>query len=189
MAVGCYYIISNPDIETRLRAELLAAIPQPHVPNAFAWQELEKIPYLKCCIYESLRLSYGVTGRETRTAPEEVLIYDGWEMPANTPISENLYVINHNEDYFPDSFTFNPDRWEGGKMDKYMFSFSRGTRQCLGLNLAQAELYKAMAMLFRRLKFELYQTDITDVEIKHDFFLPNPRLDTKGIRVRVVDAD
>lgn len=40
-------------------------------------------------------------------------------------------------------------------------------------------------MLFRRFEFELYDTDITDVEIAHDFMVPQPKLHTKGMRVKV----
>lgn len=42
-----------------------------------------------------------------------------------------------------------------------------------------------MAAVFRNFEFELYQTDLTDVELAHDFFLPSPKLDSKGVRVLV----
>lgn len=43
-----------------------------------------------------------------------------------------------------------------------------------------------LAQVFRRLVLELHETDESDVELAHDFFLPSPRLDSKGVRVRVV---
>jgi hypothetical protein len=46
-----------------------------------------------------------------------------------------------------------------------------------------------MAMLFRRFKFELYETDVTDVRLAHDFFLPSPKLDSKGIRAKIVSVE
>ena len=48
------------------------------------------------------------------------------------------------------------------------------------------ELYIVLAQIFRRLSLELYETDASDVELAHDFFLPSPKLDSKGVRVRVV---
>jgi hypothetical protein len=51
------------------------------------------------------------------------------------------------------------------------------------------ELYILLAQIFRRFKLELYETDISDVELAHDFFLPSPRLDSKGVRVRVVGLE
>ena len=43
-----------------------------------------------------------------------------------------------------------------------------------------------LAHIFRRLILELHNTDESDVELAHDFFLPSPRLDSKGVRLRVV---
>lgn len=47
------------------------------------------------------------------------------------------------------------------------------------------ELYRVLATLFRRFEFTLYDTDISDIEIAHDFFVPSPKQDTKGLRVKV----
>ena len=52
-------------------------------------------------------------------------------------------------------------------------------------SLAYVELYLTLAMLFRRFDFKLHDTDITDVEVAHDFMVPQPKLDTKGMRVKV----
>lgn len=42
--------------------------------------------------------------------------------------------------------------------------------------------------MFRYFEFELYQTDKSDVDLAHDFFLPFPRLDSQGVRVTVKPA-
>lgn len=47
------------------------------------------------------------------------------------------------------------------------------------------ELFVALGSIFRRFHLELYETDVSDVELAHDFFLPSPKLDSKGIRVKV----
>ena len=189
LSCACFYITSQPDVEEKLRGELRAAVPNPN--SAPLWADLEKLPYLKACIWEALRLSYGVVARLNRVAPDETLQYKQWTIPAGTPISQTITLINHNEDIFPDSYSFRPERWlgEDAKMDKHMFSFSKGSRMCIGLNLAQCELFKCMALLYRRFKFELYETDITDIEVKHDFFLPSARLDSKGVRVKIVGVE
>lgn len=48
-------------------------------------------------------------------------------------------------------------------------------------------MYLALAVLFRPggPKFELFDTDESDVVQVHDFLLPLPRLDSKGVRVMV----
>lgn len=55
-------------------------------------------------------------------------------------------------------------------------------------SLAHTELYLAIASIFRRFNFELYDTDLSDIELKHDFFLPSPKLDSAGLRVKVVSV-
>lgn len=54
-------------------------------------------------------------------------------------------------------------------------------------SLAYAELYLVLAVLFRPggPRFELFETDERDVVQVHDFLLPLPRLDSKGMRVTV----
>lgn len=54
-------------------------------------------------------------------------------------------------------------------------------------SLASAEINLLLAVLFRPNGpfLELFETDETDVIQAHDFLLPVPKLDTKGIRVIV----
>lgn len=40
-----------------------------------------------------------------------------------------------------------------------------------------------IASLFRFFDFELYETDFSDIELAHDYFLPFPKHDSKGVRV------
>jgi cytochrome P450 len=46
-------------------------------------------------------------------------------------------LIHHNEEIFPDSHEFIPERWldpEKRKyLEKYMVSFTKGSRQCVGM--------------------------------------------------------
>ena len=100
--------------------------------------------------------------------------------------------LSHDETLFPSSHTFTPERWlddpkthDGIPLERFMVSFGRGTRACLGINLAWTELYLTLGMLFRRYKFELLEPDVRDVRMAHDFFIPVARLDGKGVRVWV----
>ena len=56
-------------------------------------------------------------------------------------------------------------------------------------SLAYMELHLMLGRLFRQFELELYQTDESDVLLAHDWFLPSPKLDSKGIRVKVVGVD
>lgn len=52
-----------------------------------------------------------------------------------------------------------------------------------------AEINLVIASLFQNdavgMRMELFDTDESDVEQAHDFMIPMPRLDSKGVRVRI----
>lgn len=54
-----------------------------------------------------------------------------------TPVGMTSVFMHHNEDIFPDSYNFVPERWidpEHRKyLEKYMVSFTKGSRQCVGM--------------------------------------------------------
>ncbi len=54
-------------------------------------------------------------------------------------------------------------------------------------SLAYAEIYLTLAVLFRANgpKFELFETDESDVLHIHDYIIPLPKLSTKGVRVLI----
>jgi hypothetical protein len=55
-------------------------------------------------------------------------------------------------------------------------------------SLAYMEAYIALATVMRRFELRLYETDVSDIEVAHDFFLPCAKLDSKGVRVKVLGA-
>ena len=40
-------------------------------------------------------------------------------------------------------------------------------------------------MIFSRFTFEVFETDISDVEMAHGYLVPYPKWDSKGVRVKV----
>ena len=50
------------------------------------------------------------------------------------------------------------------------------------------ELYKTLSTVFRpgAPSLELFETDESDIVQAHDYIIPLPRLDSKGLRVKVI---
>jgi hypothetical protein len=48
-----------------------------------------------------------------------------------------------------------------------------------------AELYITVATVYTRFGFELFETDESDVEMKHAYLVPYPKWESKGVRVHV----
>lgn len=68
---------------------------------------------------------------------------------------------------------------------KYMLAFSKGPRQCIGMYLADAELIMAIAEM-GRWNMKLVRTDEKDVRFLHDYHVATPRVNSLGVRARVV---
>ncbi|GME42310.1 cytochrome p450 [Neofusicoccum parvum] len=191
------YLLSTPSALNRLHTELAAAIPTASAAAVPGWPALEQLPYLSACVHEGLRLGYGVVTRLARVPQDEPLAYaepggTAWSIPPGTPVGMSAFHVHHDEDVFPDSWAYRPERWlEGGRaLEGRLLSFSKGSRQCVGINLAYAELFIGLATLVRCFgdRLELYECGVEDVRYHHDAFLPAVRPDSKGVRVLVKRA-
>jgi cytochrome P450 len=70
-----------------------------------------------------------------------------------------------------------------------MVSFSKGSRQCIGMNLAYAELYVGLATVFKRVKMSLFESGPEAVDVKIDVFVPRPMKGSKGVTVIVESVE
>ncbi|OAG41328.1 hypothetical protein AYO21_04491 [Fonsecaea monophora] len=212
LPVTVFYLLSNPGVLQKLKRELYEAIPDPTTSTPLP--ELERLPYLTGVIQEGLRLSYGICTRLERIARDETLVFvvnddddkhadsagpTTWTIPPGTPCSMSSYLIHRDADTFPSPYEFRPERWiENPRLDRFLVSFSKGSMQCLGINLAYAELYLVLAKLFRVYggdgvtfdgdvgRLHLYDTTFDrDVDMREDRFIPLPSRDAKGVRVLV----
>lgn len=53
------------------------------------------------------------------------------------------WLLNRHPDIFPDPDAFRPERWleadaRGERLDRFLVTFSKGTRMCLGIKYAAA---------------------------------------------------
>ena len=189
LATTTYHVLSNTHIFEKLLTELERAFPNPSVSPRYV--ELEKLPYLSAVIIEGLRIFHGVTHRLQRVYPDQVLQYNEWAIPAGTPVGMTSVFFHEDPVLFPSPLTFDPERWlqpNSQELTKYIFAFGKGTRQCVGMNLAYAEMYLTLAAVFRKFgrQMELFDTDRErDVDVTRDFFIGHPSLEGKGVRVAI----
>lgn len=98
------------------------------------------------------------------------------------------YFQHTDPSIFPHPHSFVPDRWLSDvtpQMTRSLVPFARGSRNCIGMNLATAEINKMLAALFcpGAPQFDLFETDESDVVAVHDYIVPLARLDSKGVRI------
>ena len=64
-------------------------------------------------------------------------------IPAGTPVGMSALLVHHHHSIFPSPEKFDPERWlhsSGARLDKYLLSFSKGSRQCLGIKSVHLSL-------------------------------------------------
>ena len=89
---------------------------------------------------------------------------DGEHYSQGTVVGVPMYAIHHNPEYFPDPFSFKPERWiesidnpaESIAIARKAFNpFSIGSRQCSGRNLAYLQLKLTLAHVLWRFDMRL----------------------------------
>ncbi|KIK58359.1 hypothetical protein GYMLUDRAFT_695193 [Collybiopsis luxurians FD-317 M1] len=164
--VGTYFALQDHSIRQRLTEELREAWPDKGRPLGST--ALEKLPYLTAFVKEALRMSFGVFHPYPRIVGDETPEIGGLKIPPGTIVGMSPYFMHMNPKVFSDPFTFNPDRWLVGDTREMMLDFvpfSKGPRQCLGLNLAWSELYLILGNIFRRLDLSLVGKNV-EVDLK-----------------------
>ncbi|KAI9694328.1 MAG: hypothetical protein M1820_009017 [Bogoriella megaspora] len=140
--------------------------------------KLFNIAYLRAFIDETLRITPPICTTLWRQLPisaqdEAPLVIDGQVIPPGTEVGVNIYTIHHNEEYFPDPFTFKPERWlsesaveadEEKARKKLMHDaftpFSIGSRGCAGKAMAYLEISLVLAKTLWYLDFHRPRNNI-----------------------------
>lgn len=92
---------------------------------------------------------------------------------------------------FPDPESFNPDRWleaeaEGKRLDRYLVTFAKGNRHCIGINVAYSEMHLITAALVTRFDMKLHDFDQKrDLDTVRDAFIGLPSKESRGVRVEI----
>lgn len=90
----------------------------------------------------------------------KAFIIDGYIIPPGTQVGVCTYALHHNEEYFSDPYTFQPERWlvndkaKLAKMRSAFAPFSVGARACAGKAMAYLEASLVIAKTFWAFDFE-----------------------------------
>lgn len=195
ITITTYHLMRSPAVLDRLRREL-SNLPIPPGDPVAQWTDLERLPYLTAVLKEGLRLAGGMLSRLPRVY-DKPITYKNWVIPAGTPVAMTPHLVLIDENIFPNPRKFDPERWLDGlpegkntsRLDKYIVSFGKGSRNCIGVHLAWAQMYMCVAAMSQRYTLEMYETDESDVTPSRDLFTAGVKLDSKGVRVIVHGKD
>ncbi|OCK76205.1 toxin biosynthesis cytochrome P450 monooxygenase [Lepidopterella palustris CBS 459.81] len=154
-----FHLSKNPDKFQKLVGEIRNAI---KTNDDFTFNNLAHLKYLNACLEESMRIYPPVAGYLPRVAPKEGMYVAGYWVPPGTQASITAWAITHSPANFSDPDKYIPERWletETGPYasDKRAASqpFSVGPRNCIGKNLAWAEMRLILAKLLWNFDIEV----------------------------------
>ncbi|MCJ1474776.1 hypothetical protein MMC13_003436 [Lambiella insularis] len=154
-----YHLMHNAVAYKKLTAEIDAAVADGTLSMPVAYAEAVKLPYLKACINEGMRLHPSVGLTMPRLVPASGATISGFHFPEGYRVGVNAAVVQYDNDVFgPDADSFNPDRWierDAVQMDRTMLQFGAGPRTCIGKNISLSEIYKLVPQIIRTFHIRL----------------------------------
>ncbi|TVY35570.1 Cytochrome P450 monooxygenase [Lachnellula occidentalis] len=157
LSATSYFILTNPSRLSRLQTE---------VRNAFKTEEeinivsVNSLSYMLAILNEVMRLYPPSPASFNRLTPPAGCQIAGKFVPGNTSVAVNQWSANHSPTNFVRADEFIPERWMGG--DEFagdnrraVQPFSVGRRDCIGRNLAYAEMRLILARLVWNFDMEL----------------------------------
>jgi cytochrome P450 len=151
-----FYLVHNPTSLETAAKEVRERFG--NVEDIHGCPELNSCVFLRACIDEAMRLSPPVGGILPREVLPDGLDIDGCHIPAGIAVGTPHYTLHHNPAYFPDPFSYIPERWIVGSVSSLgqvskedvevargaFCAFSIGPRGCIGKGMAYTELMIAL---------------------------------------------
>ncbi|WOH11880.1 hypothetical protein DCAR_0831376 [Daucus carota subsp. sativus] len=184
-----WLVITHPQVESKIRAELKACIPQNEAEKRkfFSDEELSQMPYLHGAISEALRLYPPVPFQHKEPVKADVLP-TGHRVHPKQRVIFSLYAMGRMATVWgKDCLEFKPERWisrEGSMkyVPAYKFTtFSAGPRACLGKKVAYTQMKAVASALIYNYNFKI---------VEGHKVIPNLSvilLMTNGLKVRITD--
>jgi len=145
-----YLLSQNPEAEATLHSELDRVLGG-RIPSV---DDVAGLEYTERVFTESMRC-YPPVWVMGRRAVGSYKVGE-YTIPAGSIVLLSQYVMHHNEQYYPEPFKFDPDRWTAdarAKRPKYSyFPFGGGPRLCIGEQFAWMEGILIIATLAQRWK-------------------------------------
>lgn len=162
-------------------------------------EKLQKLPYLSAIIHESLRLGHGVPHRLQRVHKQTSILYKSptsglqYLVPAGTPVGMTSSFVCEDPAKFPKPREFLPERWthlspleQIKTFQDEMMVFGKGSRNCVGINIAYAAMYTVVGTWLRQYGNSTRLLDVErarDIDVSHDFFIAGVNKASPGLLI------
>ncbi|KAI2628416.1 putative cytochrome P450 monooxygenase [Xylaria nigripes] len=144
-----YFLTSYPEMLKKLEQEVRTAFKS---DDQITLTSVGDLSYMLACLNEALRCYPPIASGLPRYVPQGGAMIDGKFVPQDTIVSVFQWAVNHDEGFWTEPEKFAPERWLGDpkyKDDRLdaMQPFGVGPRNCIGRNLAYAEMRLILAKM------------------------------------------
>lgn len=138
-----------PEAQRKAQEELDTVVGHDRSPS---WSDEDSLPYLAALVKEVLRWRTVPVLAGIPHAPTSDDVYRGYQIPAGTSITGNIWAIHRHPREFPDPDAFKPERYMNGLERPYPNlkghnAFGWGRRICSGQPLAEQGLFSSVARM------------------------------------------
>lgn len=197
LAGAIYLLATHPDVYKKWKDEVRETFQD---ESEITLLSVNKLDYMLAMLKEALRIYPPVAGGPPRIVPKGGTEIAGHFVPEGTNVSIWQWAVNYDESYFVDAHSFEPERClhraniiknsdegddtENDKVDQSKISkkyandrmdvlnpFLVGPRNCIGQNLAYAEMRLILARLAFRFDFELCEESEGWIERQKNYSL------------------
>ncbi|MBA0622718.1 hypothetical protein Godav_008234 [Gossypium davidsonii] len=187
-----WLIMNHPEIEQKIINEISTVLrdtrgpdPKKWVEEPLAFDEADRLIYLKAALTETLRL-YPSVPQDFKYVVEDDVLPDGTFVPAFSTVTYSIYSVGRMKTIWGEAcMEFRPERWlspEGDKFDppkdSYKFvAFNAGPRTCLGKDLAYLQMKSVASAVLLRYRLSLVPGHKVEQKMSLTLFMKN------GLRV------
>ncbi|GAW13413.1 hypothetical protein ANO14919_027980 [Xylariales sp. No.14919] len=145
-----WLLLKNPRVHDKLKTEIRTRFSH---PDEITMTSVNECKYLLGCLEEALRVYPPSPQPHHRIIPAGGAVVNGEFLPAGSSVSIPIYAISNSPLNWTEPEKFIPERWTGedarfaGDKRESSQPFSYGPRNCLGRNMAYAEMKLVMARL------------------------------------------
>ncbi|KAL2128758.1 hypothetical protein VTI74DRAFT_8693 [Chaetomium olivicolor] len=165
-----FLLLDSPDVMDKLKHEVRSSFKR---ADEITLDSVSRLPYMLACLNEGLRRYPPAVSNVPRDVHKGGAVIAGQFVPDDTIVEIQFYAMNHSSRNWRDPFAFRPEKWldkvdneiiesEGTSEEKSdgdrleaMQSFSVGPRNCIGRNLAIAEMRLILARFILEFEFTL----------------------------------
>ncbi|KAK6193011.1 hypothetical protein LQW54_012895 [Pestalotiopsis sp. IQ-011] len=145
-----YLLLSHPDVLQKLTNEVRGGF---KIVDEININSVNKLSYMLAVLNESLRLYPPVTSSLAREVPGKGADIAGHYVPGGTYVEVPHWSMNHSKENWSDPWTFDPERFSSESKEasannlEALQPFAVGPRNCIGRNLAYAEMRLILARI------------------------------------------